>query len=85
MARVVAFMVGPLLSLVAFLVDFFFSSSCIPEKMMWKSFWVRFDVRKVAKSQKHAKQGNLLHSVKPNERVLFRKPPESMANKSKSS
>jgi hypothetical protein len=46
-----------------------------------------FDVRKVPESQKHPhkKQANMLCSVKPNERVSFRKSPESMENMSMSS
>jgi hypothetical protein len=39
-----------------------------------------FDVLKVRESQKHAKT----RKSKPNERGLFRKPLESMANKSRS-
>jgi hypothetical protein len=40
-ARVVACMVGPLLCLVVFLVEFVFSGSSISQKMTWQKYWVR--------------------------------------------
>jgi hypothetical protein len=45
-----------------------------------------FDVQKVPESQKHAKNKEICFAVlKPNDRGLFRKTLESMANKFRSS
>jgi hypothetical protein len=45
-----------------------------------------FDVQKVPKSQKHAKNNKICFAVlKPNERGSFRRSPESMENMSMSS
>jgi hypothetical protein len=75
-------MVGPLLHLVASPVDFFISSSCISQKMMWQKVWVRLMFKRSLK----VKNKEIYFAVlKPNERGLFRKPPKSMANKSRSS
>jgi hypothetical protein len=62
-ARVVSRVVGPLLVLVASPVDFSSWSSISRNNDMAKSLGA-FDVRKVPESQNHAKQENMLHSVK---------------------
>jgi hypothetical protein len=72
--------VPPLLVLVASPIDLFFLRSSISRKNDVVESLGPFDVLKVRESQKHAKT----RKSKPNERGLFRKPLESMANKSRS-
>jgi hypothetical protein len=57
-------MVGPLSCLVAFPDDFFFSCSSISQKIYVAKRLALFDILKVLESQKHAKQANMLRSVK---------------------
>jgi hypothetical protein len=78
-------MVGHLLALVAFPVDFFFSSSSIYRKNDVAKILGLFDVCKILESQKHAKNKNIYFIVlKLNERGSFRKSMESMENMSMS-
>jgi hypothetical protein len=58
MPRVVADMVGPLLCLIVF------SNSSISQKNDVANKMGPFNIRKVPESQKHAKQENLIRSVK---------------------
>jgi hypothetical protein len=55
-------------------VDFFFSWSSIFQKNAVAKGLGLFGVRKVPKSQKHAKTKNCFAVLKQNERGLFRKP-----------
>jgi hypothetical protein len=67
-------------------MDFFFSSSYISQKNDVAKSLGPFDVQKVPESQKHAKNKEICFAVlKPNDRGLFRKTLESMANKFRSS
>jgi hypothetical protein len=60
-----ASVVPPLLCLMAFPIEFFFSCSSISRKDDMAKILGPFDVWKVPKSQKHAKTNkNLLRSVK---------------------
>jgi hypothetical protein len=64
MARVMAGVVGPLLRLVAFPIDFFFSWSSIPRKNDVANFLVRLTFGRSMKVKNLQKQENLLCSVK---------------------
>jgi hypothetical protein len=77
--------VGPLFYPITFPIDFFFSRSFVSRKNEVAKSLGLFDIRKVSESQKHAKTKNCFTVLKPNERGLFRKPPESMVNKLSSS
>jgi hypothetical protein len=55
-----------------------------PKKVTWQKVWVHLTSERSLKLKNMQKQENLLRSVKMDERGLFRKPPESMSNKSRS-
>jgi hypothetical protein len=57
-----------------------------PEKITWQKDWVRLTYGRSLKVKKTYKNKEIYFTVlKPNERGFFRKPLESMANKSRSS
>jgi hypothetical protein len=75
--------VGLLVHLVAFHVDFFSRSSTSQKNDMAKILGL-FDIRKVPKSQKHKKNKKICFAVlEPNERGSFRKSSKSMENMSR--
>jgi hypothetical protein len=74
--------VPSLFSLVVFPVDLFFSRSSISQKNDLPTSLGLFDNQKAPETQKKCKNEEICFTVlKPDERGLFRKSPESMANK----
>jgi hypothetical protein len=80
----------------AYMVALFCASSCpsltssspfivFPEKMMWQIFWIRLTTGRSLKVKTCKNKEICFAVLKPNERGLFGKPSEPMANKSRSS